>query len=158
MQKKEDKMIETNAEDEAESEIKEKEEKPEQNKLKCHITAADDNLHINTMPTPKPKVKKTVTFELVEDKEENKMNTDIESAIATLDADIDKTTERIDEEYINFPSSQLDSIKDKRPNYIIETEDISDKDEEKNEEKKEEKLKKQKKNRKLKLKTILKPK
>ena len=151
-------MVETNAEDEAESEIKEKEEKPQQNKLKCHITAADDNLHINTMPTPKPKVKKTVTFELVEDKEENKMNTDIVSAIATLDADIDKTTERIDEEYINFPSSQLDSIKDKRPNYIIETEDISDEDEEKNEEKKEEKLKKQKKNRKLKLKTILKPK
>ena len=118
MQKKEHKLIETNGEE------KEKEDKPE--KIK-------PNLRINT--TPKPKVKKTVTFEIVEEKEENKINTDVESAIATLDADIDNTKERIDEEYINFPSSQLDSIKDKRPKYFVQTEDISDEDEENKEEK-----------------------
>ena len=46
-----------------------------------------------------------------------------------MDSDIIMEMEQVDDEYIKFPSSQPDSIKDKCPKYTVLTENISDEDE-----------------------------
>ena len=140
--------INTKENEKNESENKSERIQEENRSPKCDISTDADNLPINSKPTLKPKIKKTVTFELVEEKEkgneetETQMKSDIVSAIATIDADIEnKKKERIDDAYINFPSSQLDSIIEKRSKYVVATEDISDDNEKKDtisEDKKEE--------------------
>ena len=114
-------------------ETQQKDDQPENELAKESPEPKADKVNGNLRIDGKPKVTKTVTFYLCdenekEEEEGNQLQIDIHSTIASMDSDIIMEMERIDDEYIKFPSSQPDSIKDKRPKYTVLTENISDED------------------------------